>query len=944
MPTVFEALLDGHLRELRQQVIHAHDESIGSQVLSNGGLGTGASITGTGGEHARGNKLRSKEDLEAEQVVMFEKLKQLPSPREPTTLLVGDDEIPGEQDHEFVYNDEEAWAQPTNTDDSNEERQISRDRSNVSNDSEELDTALQNWKFLTTELLRDWTGQRTRFLVDEGWTLQPEETHYHQLKLSRLSVAEVGDAEIDMTPQDLLSPKKRRMSRRVAETAVYFHWSLSARIMELMARMVIHPNSKRRMLWLLLAMCLCTYDFITVPIDVAFGAFSGETVVVVFQWMCLVYWTLDLGVSCSTGVYIDGVLHMKFSKILKEYAKTWLTFDICIVGVQWAPIFMVYTGSNATSNLTSVSFLRGLRLLRMLQLLRLARLMRLHSVFNELILDQWENMSVYFGLGKVCVVYGLGIHATACFWYWLRRLLAFQEDAADGFLEQEDLDVWSNYVSALHAAIGFLLGFENSATEGSVLQRAVGILLRFLGLVAMALFIATVFLNVKRLDQSKAAQLRRTCHGYLQSHTISPELSMRLRKYVRTCHLHSKYVSQLQAERDLISQLPRDLQLDLCNAANGTLVCNSPFFYTWQRLYPKVMRQFCCEAIAETPVKTRDVVFTTGYPATHMWILAIGKLQYRVRPGYGGSTGHGLLDLFKRVHNAQAGARFCEAALWTNWIHTGKLTSQAHSTLLALDVEKLKTITFSFQEAYGMATNYARKFVRYLNDSDVIRTDVTEFDIGMDDLDLWGEEMKSDDHFIFLSHFKEESGTEAVLLQEALTDNIRSNKHHPARDFKSPVFLDSENLVDLTKLQKSLACSYNLVVLLTPGVFTRPWCLVELCQSVRNKANLLPVEIQRPGMHFVYPNAAFYEKLRTGALLDDAGWSLLQAESVDKEELEEAIRAICKKIALPFSPHKSAGVRKAEMLNILERCSMEKNRNSATGSIVTRLSASERSM
>jgi len=488
--------------------------------------------------------------------------------------------------------------------------------------------------------------------------------------------------------------------------------------------------------------------------------------------------------------------------------------------------------------------------------------------------------------------------------------------------------VWNRYVGALHAAISLLLGFDNNATEGSVLQQAFGVVMRLLGLIAFAVFFATVFCRVKRLDKSKAAQLRRTCHGYLQSHSVSAELSMRLRRYVRTCHLHAKYVTKLQAERDLIAQLPRELQLDLCNAANGSMVCNSPFFESWHRLYPKVMRQFCCEAIVEEPVKTRDVVFTTGYPATRMLILAIGRLKYVVRQGYGGSSGHGLLDLFKRVHNAQSGARFCEAALWTNWVHTGKLSSQAHSTLLALDVEKFKTITFSFQEAFGLATNYARKFVNHLNDSESIHTDATEFDIGMDDLHDWGEDTNSDDHFIFLSHFKEESGTEAVLLQEALTEKIRSDRRHPARDFKCPVFLDSENLVDLTSLQKSLNCSFNLVVLLTPGVFSRPWCLVELCICVRNKANLVPVEIQSPGMHYVYPNEAFYDKLHRGALLDEAGWRLLAANSVDKSELEEAIRSLCHKIALPFSPHKSAGVRKAELTNILDRCSMVPRRMS----------------
>ena len=37
-----------------------------------------------------------------------------------------------------------------------------------------------------------------------------------------------------------------------------------------------------------------------------------------------------------------------------------------------------------------------------------------------------------------------------------------------------------------------------------------------------------------------------------------------------------------------------------------------------------------------------------------------------------------------------------------------------------------------------------------------------------------------------------------------------------------------ENLEDLTKLRDHIQKSKNMVILLTPGIFERPWCLVEM--------------------------------------------------------------------------------------------------------------------
>merc|ERR1711939_1203541 len=78
-------------------------------------------------------------------------------------------------------------------------------------------------------------------------------------------------------------------------------------------------------------------------------------------------------------------------------------------------------------------------------------------------------------------------------------------------------------------------------------------------------------------------------------------------------------------------------------------------------------------------------------------------------------------------------------------------------------------------------------------------------------------EIFEDQHLLFLSHFKQEAGTEATLLEESLSKLVGEDDMHPASHLTRPCFLDSSDLTDLRVLRDKVICSHNLVVLLTPN-------------------------------------------------------------------------------------------------------------------------------
>ena len=89
----------------------------------------------------------------------------------------------------------------------------------------------------------------------------------------------------------------------------------------------------------------------------------------------------------------------------------------------------------------------------------------------------------------------------------------------------------------------------------------------------------------------------------------------------------------------------------------------------------------------------------------------------------------------------------------------------------------------------------------------------------------------------FLSHYKVEAGSDARYLKDLLQKMLGSL-----------VFLDSNELSDLRHLFSDGVHKSDCVVLLgTRGVLTRPWCLLELWESVRMKVPVVVMQLERAG-------------------------------------------------------------------------------------------------
>ena len=104
----------------------------------------------------------------------------------------------------------------------------------------------------------------------------------------------------------------------------------------------------------------------------------------------------------------------------------------------------------------------------------------------------------------------------------------------------------------------------------------------------------------------------------------------------------------------------------------------------------------------------------------------------------------------------------------------------------------------------------------------------------------------------FISHFKREAATEARMIGQMLEAAL-----------DAPVFIDSDNLKDLNKLEGHVLESDVLVLLLTTNFLTRPWCLLEIWTAITNRVPIVAISI-RGGHPYDYDDAArFLEDLDT---------------------------------------------------------------------------------
>lgn len=730
-------------------------------------------------------------------------------------------------------------------------------------------------------------------------------------------------------------------------------------------QMVAHPDSACRTLWIFACMAFLIYDVIMVPVEVCFALEGTSDVSRLTNLSATIFWTLDILFNFLTGVRHGGILEMRPVQVARIYARSYLLFDVCLVLPEWIRMFFPDVEADAIAVLRIG---RWGRLSRLLRVARIMKIMKFRPVLRSLIV-RYHLSSAYLQITQgwvgLFLVYIVLLHALCCMWY------AFGSALGEwGWVCVNDLEsasVFHAYVVSLRWSMSRLCGIGVNyrlETEGEMMT---DLCLMYVGLTCMCFYLGKVTAAcIKRAD-SKLVTLWLYASAFSQRHAISPELDSRLVKVLET--LHAGGAGEVEDQEAILLQaLPMSLQEDLLFEARVCHLLIKPFFNDMASLNERVVRHVTIKAVTSRIAVQREVLFAFGDACHAVLFVTSGTLwyAYNVSPAEVLDDNEEVMSVVEtRTDGAESvfetmmtskmtrspstqtvgnkstvpsrvdlrGLEFLphttmiqskwvvsEPVLWTVWEHSGSLLAAEESVALSLDPVKFSEVVCHHAGPCMHMVKYAKHFVWMLNHAPEVN-DLTEFpELTMDRLDEEMIEGTAEDHFIFMSHYKVEAGTEATLIRDSLLPILKEDLRHCANNFRTPIFIDSEDLIDLTRLKEHVEKSISLVLLLTPDVLSRPWCLIEIVTAVRSKVNLVPVEVQRDGCEYQYPTEDYYSALIAGESLNEASVGILEQEGISLWDVEQAIRQVFLKIASPFSPHKTKAVREAELRDIFKRC------------------------
>ncbi|CAK0863693.1 unnamed protein product [Prorocentrum cordatum] len=703
----------------------------------------------------------------------------------------------------------------------------------------------------------------------------------------------------------------------------------------LLSRFVMHPQSPLACVWGTVVLMMIAYDTVTVPLYTFYNFEQFPQAIEIMDWMARVFWAIDISISSVTGFHKEGYyVEMRPRKIFVwAYLTSWFFFDLLVVSADWLWVALHYQRA-----LSPVPVLRGLRFARLIRLLRLSRLAH---VINEMLLWLCHGATFLIRIIKLIVGLAISIHILASIWFGLGSV------SSSGWVSQEPL----MDSAALSAQYMMSVSWIITQLHGTSLVRPQTFLeMQFQSLVLLsanaffAVFIANLVQVMMAITNAHSLQMQYTCRRYLRRRRISPELSNKLQLHFGKMSIGTALQDSQEEENKLLESLPLALQQQLHEEVRLPLLSSTRLLKTHGLCNYRLLKTLCCDAVSGLFWKPGELMFTTGDSCTRMLVAESGSSVYIPGGCRVDSNGISLPSSIRtgastRISELSAGTQrivvrreqcLCEASLWTRWTNRGELSAEGDCTMLAVNQADFASIVSNYEFVYAAALKYASCYLLWLNDRSAEQGVSDMMDPPRHLLEYAEAPIDTGSPFVFISHFKEEAGSDAALMDEGISRIIRGDPEHPAFRLDAPTFLDSNNLDDIRLLKGVVRSSHNLLLLLTDRVLSRPWVLIEIVTAIKYGVPIQLVQIQRPGVDFKFPTAEDIKRLADGKDLSPDAKAILRAEKITKSDLK-AIGQIFGKIALPFSPHRSLTVRQAELQDIISRCEFGQSRSRLMG-------------
>ena len=519
---------------------------------------------------------------------------------------------------------------------------------------------------------------------------------------------------------------------------------------------VMHPNSKKRIAWDILAVLVVLFEISFSPLHLYNMEDSFRATADALQWVATSFWILDIPMSFLTAVYVNDKVRYRLTEIAKVYLSSWCFYDVSMLLPDLIVIIFSNRSDQPAGVLRLARFRRMFRLLRFFQLIRVWSIVEsLNVVEGKLTFLRTEFGSLIRPVCHVLLLMTLSIHVLGSLWFAAGNV-------EGGWVTEEGLQTLSlgrQYTRSLEWALSRLppsaLRFNVELHTAS--ERWLGIGGTCMALICSSIFVSFVtntMANVAR-ERMRTTKILQSVRKYCSTHQISYSYTMQMKRYVEREHRRN----ELRGHMPMLQNLPEGMVRELFQEARALTLHSHAFFKEVGTSDPSMELNLCSQAVTELYLLAGDIIFDITSKTEGMYMVANGVSIYfnwasdqqpmtRRRSQRRSTTG----SLFKGImgtsiasmpstprdrstkHVAQtvleAGEYIAEPALWVKaWRHQGQLQAVVESRALLVGTEDLFKVLQGYANTLANAVVYARCFVQELNKTSPLNRQVTDLPI-----------------------------------------------------------------------------------------------------------------------------------------------------------------------------------------------------------------------
>lgn len=468
-------------------------------------------------------------------------------------------------------------------------------------------------------------------------------------------------------------------------------------LMGIYKHLIAPPGSNMRLAWDLIGALLILYDILSIPL----GFFDiEETDFTVFvDNFALMYWTLNVYSTLTTGYVAKGVTVVSPRKIRINYLRTWFVVDVVTIVPDWVFIAM------GSGGIDQLALLRTARLVRIVRLLRLVKLKKIIEWIQDSLDSEFS--SICFSVLRMLVILVVINHVICCCWYGISAVEANTDEPAwtktylPGGIYVTPIS--TKYLIALHWCITQFTPASMDVQPLNDKERLFAVGAVLFALIGFAYVVGSITASLAQLRQlteqtSKDFWLLRR---FFRQRGVESHLAIRIKRFLEHAHAQQKNTMSIK-QVTLLNLLSKQLMEELQTAINLPHLTIHPLLKNLRETSFITMIRLCTGAVDRMSLATNDTLFEEMQAGTSMYFLSRGQIQYTRSRG--------------SIENLEAGAGWIsEAIIWSaGWEHMGEVKASMECEVLAIGPKVFEDTVMVAKPVAAVMAQYSRDFVRWL--------------------------------------------------------------------------------------------------------------------------------------------------------------------------------------------------------------------------------------